>query len=142
MPDDGDEIALSSGLHLQDGEPVLGIVVGDALDSARKRFERRCCLRSGRSEGHGSERIVLSIDLEASTVSWDPERSSRCAGLGFLRTLDRAQGEAKAAPRCSHWTARRVLRSIRRRPRKKEVLMAPSDQHAAMIAAAFARASA
>ena len=63
MPDDGDEIALSSGLHLQDGEPVLGIVVGDALDSARKRFERRCCLRSGRSEGHGSERIVLSIDL-------------------------------------------------------------------------------
>ena len=39
MADDCDEIALATGLHLEDGKPVLGIVEGDALDGARERFE-------------------------------------------------------------------------------------------------------
>ena len=59
MPDDGDEIALAPRLHLQDGEPVVGIVVGDALDSARERFERGCCLGGRLRERHRSGGSIL-----------------------------------------------------------------------------------
>jgi hypothetical protein len=54
VADDGDEIALAPRLHLQDGEPIVGIVVGDALDGTRERFERRCCLGSRLRERHRS----------------------------------------------------------------------------------------
>ena len=38
MADDGDEIALAPRLHLQDGEAVVLVVEGHALDRADERF--------------------------------------------------------------------------------------------------------
>ena len=51
------EITLATGLHLQDGEPVLGVVVGNALNGARERFERRCCFGGRLRHRHRSERL-------------------------------------------------------------------------------------
>jgi hypothetical protein len=45
MSDNRNEVSLASRLHLEDGKPVLCIVVGHALDRARERFRRRGTLR-------------------------------------------------------------------------------------------------
>ena len=39
MSDHRDEVALASRLHLEDGKPVLCIVEGHPLDSARERLD-------------------------------------------------------------------------------------------------------
>ena len=44
MSHHGDKVAFASRLHFQDGEPVLGIVVGDPLDGPCDRLKGRCGL--------------------------------------------------------------------------------------------------
>jgi len=41
MAHDRDEVALAPGMDFQDGEAIVGIVEGDALDRACERLECR-----------------------------------------------------------------------------------------------------
>src|SRR4051812_45412089 len=50
MANDGDEIALPSGLDLEDSKAAFGIVEGDALDRAREGFEGRFLISLCRSK--------------------------------------------------------------------------------------------
>jgi hypothetical protein len=50
MANDCNEITLATGLDLEDGKAILGIVEGDALDGARQGLKSRFAILLRRSE--------------------------------------------------------------------------------------------
>src|SRR5205085_10217313 len=63
--------SLAARLHLEDGKPVLGVVVGDALHRPGEGFDRRCGLGGRLGERHGSESILADHSTQSGGAGSD-----------------------------------------------------------------------